>query len=171
MSAVQGMINRITAVPTDHLEPPSRRAGLCCKGVVRLPPRLAGLARLPNAQSTCAGMDCGTVAFEIERAYFAAIAGLGCRPMYITTKAPQPLELAPAERSRAHFVLDGHVIGPLLPRERDAMVAFARLWGARLVEIETISEEGGNAFVKATVSSISGRRRDAGSGDRPGMSP
>jgi hypothetical protein len=152
MPAVQGMINRIRAVPTAHLHAAddAERDYAASELHAFLLGWLASFdcAMLnPPAPESLAGPSHS----RLSALHFAAISGLGCRRTNITTMAPQPLEQAPTERIAVHFVLDGQVIGPLLPvAMRDAMVAFARLWGARLVQIETISDEGRNEFVRAT---------------------
>lgn len=152
MSAVRGMINRMGAVPTAHLH--AADAAERDYAASELHAFLLGwLASFdcpvlnPPSPESLAGPSHS----RMSALHFAAIGGLGCRPISITTMAPQPLEQAPTQSTVVHFVLDGQVIGPILPAAmRDAMVAFARLWGTRLVQIETVSVDGCNEFVRAT---------------------
>ena len=151
MSAVQGMINQIRAVPTAHLH--DADAAERDYAASELHAFLLGwLASFDCPMLNPPGQSlAGPSHSQLSALHFAAIGGLRCRRMNITTMAPQPLEQAPTESIAVHFVLDGQVIGPLLPvAMRDAMVAFARLWGAQLVQIETISDDGCNEFIRAT---------------------
>jgi len=152
MSAVQGVINRIRAVPTAHLH--AADAAERDYAASELHAFLLGwLASFDCAMLNAPAPESlsGPSHSPMSTLHFAAIAGLSCRRTQIKTTAPQPLEQAPPRRTAVHFILDDQVIGPLLPAPmRDAMVAFARLWGARLLQIETIAGGGRNEFVSAT---------------------
>ena len=152
MSAVRGMVNRVTTVPTAHLH--AADAGERDYAASELHAFLLGwlasfdcpMLNAPSPESLS-----GPSHSQLSALHFAAIAGLGCRRTNITAKAPQPPEHTPMPLLMAHFVLDGQVIGPLLPTAtRDAMIAFAGLWGARLVQIQTVPDGGSTEFVRAT---------------------
>ncbi len=151
MSAVQGVINRIRTVPTAHLS--AAEAAERDYAASELHAFLLGwLASFDCAMLNAPAPESlwGPSHSRLSALHFAAVAGLSCRRTRVTTKAPQPLE-APMRGTVAHFVLDGQVIGPLLPASmRDAMIAFAQLWGSRLVQIETVVNGGQNEFATAT---------------------
>jgi hypothetical protein len=82
--------------------------------------------------------------------HFAVLAGFVCAPVSLALDdALEPVPPAPG--ADAHVVLDGQVIGMLLPApQRDAMIHFAQLWGGRMVQIETRMLGGARQFVAAT---------------------
>ena len=95
MSAVQGMINRIRAVPTAHLH--AADAAERDYAASELHAFLLGwLASFdcPMLNPPAPELLAGPSHSRLSALHFAAIAGLGCRPMNITTTAPQPLEQA-----------------------------------------------------------------------------
>lgn len=152
MSAVQGVINRVRAVPTAHLH--AADAAERDYAASELHAFLLGwLASFDCAMLNAPAPESlsGPSPSRLSALHFAAIAGLSRRRTQVNTKEPQPLEQTPMRGTVVHFVLDGQVIGPLLPAPmRDAMIAFARLWGSRLVQVETVADDGRNEFATAT---------------------
>ena len=68
----------------------------------------------------------------------AAVAGLAVPATRLSSASPAPPAAAPAPGTTSHCVLDGRLFGPILPSDdRDALLQFARLWGDRLVQIDT----------------------------------
>jgi hypothetical protein len=62
---------------------------------------------------------------------------------------PPPADYAPDDR--IHFVLDGRLIGPVIPgTARDRLLAFAQLWGTRLLQIHSRKSGGTWHLVGAT---------------------
>ena len=74
----------------------------------------------------------------IETEHFAAHCEL---PLYRGAPAPSVTSL---------FVLRGQMIGPILnARQRDALLQFAKLWGADLIQIDVTASNGRHELVRA----------------------
>jgi hypothetical protein len=149
---LRGIVNRLTSLPTAHL------AGAAAVerdyAAAELHAFLLGwLASLdcpllnPPAPENLAGPSHS----NLSTLHFAALSGLSCQPAIVAVGTPQPPPPAPVGTAVRHFVLDGQVIGPPLPSAtRDSMILFARLWGARLVQIETTRDRGRHEFIAAS---------------------
>ena len=82
---------------------------------------------------------------------FAATAGLFCDAAVAAPGAPEPDLHASEGTFELHYALDGRLIGPLVDAgTRDRLLGFARLWGARLLQIQSRSEEGRRRLVGAS---------------------
>ena len=152
VSAVQGIINRITAAPTVHFARAehAEREYAATELHAFLLGWLASL-ECPLLNSPAPESLAGPSHSRLVALHFAALAGLYGRRATVAADAPQPPMHTATGNVAIHFVLDGQVIGPLLPAAtRDALILFARLWGARLVQIETVHDGGRYEFVSAT---------------------
>ena len=151
-SEVRGIVNRLTAVPTAHLDgaAPAERDYAATELHAFLLGWMGSLD-CPLLNPPAPENLAGPLHSPLSALHFAALSGLPCRCASVTADAPGPPPPAVAGRPVRHFVLDGQVIGPPLPAAlRDAMIMFARLWGARLVQIETICQGGRHEFVSAS---------------------
>jgi hypothetical protein len=150
-SELRGIVNRLAAVPTAHLA--GAAAAERDYAATELHAFLLGwMASLecpllnPPAPENLAGPSHS----PLSALHFAALSGLPCPRTRVAADAPGPPAPATGRLVR-HFVLDGQVIGSPLPAGlRDAMIMFARLWGARLVQIETACQDGRHEFVAAS---------------------
>lgn len=149
LDAVTGVVNRMTVAPSAHLA----RAGEVDRiyALAELHAFLLGwlaALRCPVINPPSPESLAGPWHSEVCALHFAATSGLACRPASVAADRPMP-PTATDEPHASYVVLDDQVIGPLLPATtRDAMIQFARLWGARLVQIETAGD--GGAFLAAS---------------------
>lgn len=148
---LSGVINRFVAIPSAHLAAahPEDRAYAESELQAFL---LGWLGSLDCPMFNAPSPEClaGPHFGEIQALHFAALAGLDVPLARLGTAAPGaiPPETGPAMR---HFVLDGRLIGPILPAEdRDALLQFAQLWGARLLQIDSGEGLGRRRFHAAT---------------------
>lgn len=149
---MRGMINRMTAVPHAQLAKaaPADRD----YAVAELHAFFLGwLASLECPLVNPPAPEClaGPWHSEIVALQWACQAGLGVTPRRIDADVGAITD-PPGDRAMIHFVVDGQLVGPIVPAAtRDALILFAHLWGARLVQIETHeAEEGQRLFTKAT---------------------
>lgn len=148
---LSGVVNRMTAVPQAHL---ARAAPVDRSYAVgELHAFMLGwLATLPCPLLNPPAPEALSGPWHCEMAarHFAVQAGLACAP--VTLALDDALDPSPARAGTdTHVVLDGQVVGALLPAaQREAMIQFAQLWGARMVQIETRPHDGARHFVAAT---------------------
>ena len=134
---LNGVVNRMSAIPQAHLARADPADRAYAAGELHAF-TLGWLATLPCPVFNPPAPEALAGAWHSEMAtqQLAAIAGL-------------PPLASPA--TDTHFVLDGQVIGLLLPAvQRDALIQFAHLWGGRMVQIETSTAGGMRYFVAAT---------------------
>jgi hypothetical protein len=151
---VEAVVNRIAA-------PPQLRAGWAGETERRYAEEelyaflLGWLASIDRPVLNPPSPDCLGGAFHGPLAWrqFAADSGLWASPAALTPGRAEP----PAEESEGapvpafHFALDGRLIGPPLPGAmRDRLLAFAQLWGTRLLQIHSRAEEGRRRLAGAT---------------------
>jgi hypothetical protein len=149
-SAIRGVVNRMSGAPTDHFSSAEPRERLYAASELQafllgwLASLPCPLLNPPAPESLAGAWHSDVVATQL-----AVLAGLRCRPFVVDADDP-PLSSFTGMGS-AHFILDGKVIGPMLPaRDRDALIQFAHLWGARLVQVETCQEQGRLTFLGAS---------------------
>lgn len=136
---VRGLVNRIVTVPKAHLarasEPDRRYAEEEVFAFL-----LGWLGGLDCPVINPASPDClgGAWPGPVAIRQFAADAGLVCAPVSLCPGAADPPPDAFSPSDQTHFVLDGRVIGPKVPATtRDRLLAFAHLWGTRLLQIHS----------------------------------
>jgi hypothetical protein len=145
-SALAAVVNRLGALPTDHLARASPRertyardelyafllgwlASLECPVVNRPEPSFLGGPWYPPR----------------EALQMAALAGLPCSAQRLTVDMVEPTS---GEAQHSWFVVDGQTVGPLLPATlRDGLLRFAALWGGRIVQVDFMSSAGELEFV------------------------
>jgi len=149
-SSIRGVVNRMSGAPTDHFSSAEPRERLYAASELQafllgwLASLPCPLLNPPAPESLAGAWHTDVVATQL-----AALAGLRCRPFVID--ADDPPQSNSTMTGTAHFILDGKVIGPMLPaRDRDALIQFAHLWGSRLVQVETCQEEGRLTFLGAS---------------------
>jgi hypothetical protein len=142
LAAMSAIINRIAAIPSAHLSgDPSERL----YAQTELHAFLLGLlSSLPCPVVNAAAPESLSGAYHgpIEARQMAVQAGFRCSPASCHPGSVfESLSAAPSALNC--FVFDGRVVGPVLPQDiRDALVQFAALWGARLVEVGLDSSGG-----------------------------
>lgn len=150
-AAVRGVVNRLATVPMAHLDraEPADRLYAATELHAFLLGLLASLS-CPLLNSPAPEWLAGPHHSEIGALHLAVAAGLRCPARVVDASRPAP-PVRDRRADTAHVVLDDQVIGPVLPaRWRDALLQFARGWGARLVQIETREEDGQRIFVAAS---------------------
>lgn len=148
---VHGLVNRMSNLPTAHLA--FAADGDRDYAAAELQAFLLGwLASLscPMLNPPAPESLVGAWHNEVAALHLATIAGLRCRPA--GTGADGPLLPPSGAANLRHFIIDGRVVGPILPAaERDVLEQFSHLWGARLLQVDTVIEEGRLTFVDASV--------------------
>jgi hypothetical protein len=146
---IVGLVNRMTALPTAHLEfAAADRAYAEAELHAFLLGWLGSLA-CPMLNPPAPESLAGAWHSDVAALHLAALAGLDCASASVD--ADTPLEPARATAEMVHFVLDGRVIGPILPaRDRDSLLQFAHLWGTRLLQVETARQRGKLTYVAAS---------------------
>lgn len=149
---VTGIVNRLVAVPTGHLRTATEADRRYAEE--ELFAFLLGLLAAmdcpvlnPASPDCLAGAWHGSVLIR----HFAATAGLHCDAVTLVPGATEPPPADYASGDRIHFALDGKLIGPVLPGPaRDRLLAFAQLWGTRLLQIHSRRSGGKWRLVGAT---------------------
>ncbi|OCP00659.1 MULTISPECIES: hypothetical protein [unclassified Ensifer] len=147
---VAGLVNRMTTMPTAHLEfaAPVDRAYAEAELHAFLLGWLGSLA-CPMLNPPAPESLAGAWHSEVAALHLATLAGLNCAVASVDADAPFLPARTPAQM--VHFVLDGKVIGPILPAgDRDALLQFGHLWGTRLLQVETARQGGKLTFVSAS---------------------
>jgi hypothetical protein len=148
---VVGVINRMIVLPLAHLQRAQLREFTYAQG------ELYAFALGWLSTLTCPVLNpptpealCGSAYSFINTQHYAISAGLACRSVSLTPDHPDPAFGSPTE-TQIHVVFDDQVIGPIVSiRDRDTLIQFARLWGRRMVQIETEMAGGERRFVAAT---------------------
>ncbi len=149
-ASVCGVVNRMATVPTAHLAGADEVDRQYAAGELHAF-HLGWMSSLdgPVLNSPSPESLCGPWHSPTSALHFASMAGLYCDAEQ--QDADTSVIEKPDAGDMTHFVFDGQVIGPVVPSKlRDALLGFALLWGARLVQIETMSHPRGRRFLSAS---------------------
>ena len=138
-----GVVNRMVGMPFAHLAHAHPDDRAYAEGELHAF-LLGWLGSLDCPMLNEPSPDClaGPLFGEIHARHFAALAGLGVGAARLDPANPSAPALATRPTMR-HFVLEGRLIGPIVPAaDRDSLLQFGRLWGARLMQID--SDEAGD---------------------------
>ena len=152
MCDVAAVINRFVTVPQAHIEQaPEADRSYATSEIHAFMLGWLGALPCPIFNPPSPESLSGPWHPDIAALNFAVMSGFACEPVTLgISDSPPPFTGDPASVN-THFVLDGLVIGALLDTSaRDAMIQFARLWGARLVQVDTCMRDGRRHFVCAT---------------------
>jgi hypothetical protein len=147
-----GVLNRVTVVPTDHLnvapEPDARYAGEEVTALVLS--WLACIAPVSLNRATARGL-CGAARPPAEWSIMAAQAGLATRPLRLSSHGRLP-PAAPGLARHSVIVLDGEVFGAIVPPAvGDACRTLARRADTDLLGIDLdVGADGILRFADAT---------------------
>ena len=151
-AALSGVVNRILTFPVDHLAAaaPGEREYAAGELHAFLLGWLASLA-CPVLNRPAADCLAGPCHSEVVARHFAAVAGLTSDRACLTSASPWPPPPGPRFAAVRHFVLDGQVIGPPAAQsDAAALIRFAALWGARLLQIDTERAAGRTRLLNAS---------------------
>jgi hypothetical protein len=148
---ILGVINRLIALPQAHLQRAAQgelayaQSELYAFALGWLSTLACPVLNAPSPLALC-GPDYPTI---VSR-HYAVSSGLKCSPETLTPDTADA-PATPVIEPSVHVVFDGKVFGPILSGyDRDALIQFAQLWCARMVQIETQRLDGERHFVSAT---------------------